>query len=377
MTQHLPAKQFTQRRSSLLTTFTLTLFGLSVLGAPAVFAQDSSKNLRAFSCFIRTYEEADIPALERGLITKIAFEEGEIVDAATVLAILDDADARIDVAISEIEVELARKQLEESYALQIAQAKVKETEQLIEQSRIEQDIARKTANSNIEVLQARKALDVAQADLDRASNARNDFAGSVSDAEYFRLRYLRDRSQLDIQGAEEKKTIAALEAQVEQSAVATAEAILERQRYEQSQTGTDQEIRKLDLQRLTLHLQRAKIQLQRRTIIAPFTGMIVEKYHHRGEWMEPGEPIFRIVRLDQLIVEGYANANEVHHSMRGTTVLVQPSADLVDKPIRGQLTYVSPEIDPVNQQVQIRAIIDNSAGVLRAGQAVEMTIVRP
>ena len=105
--------------------------------------------------------------------------------------------------------------------------------------------------------------------------------------------------------------------------------------------------------------------------------MVVEQYHHRGEWLEPGEPIFRIVRLDRLVVEGYANSDQIHHSMRGTKVKVVPISGKSAINVEGTLTFVSPEIDPVNQQVQIRAIVDNSDGHLRSGQAVDMTILVP
>lgn len=351
---------------------------LGACGTAALQAQQpSSREVVATSCFLRTDEEADIPALERGLITKILFSEGDVVLGGSVITVLDDAESRLRVEMAKIDVDLAEKRLVDSYALQIADAKVKETRQLIEKSKVEQQIASQNANSNVAVRMAQKSLDTSQADVDRALAARKEFAGSVSNAELSRLLYLRDRSQLDIESAEEAQAIALLEVGVERASVATAEAILERLLFEQSQTATNNSAEQIELERLKLQLQLTETQHDRRRIVAPFTGMLVEQFRHRGEWLELGEPIFRLIRLDRLVVEGYANSEQVHHAMRGVKVRVVPLAGNSVQPVEGTLTFVSPEIDSVNQQVQIRAIIDNTNGELRAGQAVGMTILTP
>lgn len=339
--------------------------------------QSQKKEITATSCFLRTYEEADVPALERGMISAIMFNEGDLVEGAAVMTVLDAAEARLRVAMAKVDIDIARKKLDESFALQIAKAKVTETQEMIEKSLTEQKIAEQTSNSDVAVRLAEKSLDTAQADMNRALAARAQFAGSVSDAELSRLTYLRDRSQLDIESAKETKAIATLQIGVEQSAVATAEAILQRLKFEESQASTNQAVEKIEYERLRLQLELAETQLHRRKIVAPFTGMVVEQYHHRGEWLEPGEPIFRIVRLDRLVVEGYANSDQIHHSMRGSKVKVVPISGKPAINIEGTLTFVSPEIDPVNQQVQIRAIVDNSDGHLRSGQAVGMKILVP
>lgn len=347
--------------------------------SPALLAQSpgSAKSITATSCFLRTYEEADVPALERGLVSGIMFNEGDVVDSGAVMTVLDDDEARLRVSMAKVDLEIARKKLEESFALQIATAKVKETQEQIEKFKIEQRIAEETSKSDVAVRLARKSLATAQADMDRALAARAQFAGSVSDAELSRLTYLRDRSQLDIESAEEAQAISRLEVGVEKSAVASAEAILNRLLFEKSQAETDQNVAKIEYERLRLQLDLAETQLKRRRVVAPFSGMIVEQYHHRGEWLEPGEPIFRIVRLDRLVVEGYAEADALHHSMKGARVEVTSSDGRSSFRVQGKLTLVSPEIDPVNQQVQIRALVDNVEGKLRAGQAVAMKILIP
>lgn len=337
----------------------------------------SHEEIKASSCFLRTYEAADIPALERGMVTEIMFIPGEIVKASTVLAVLDDAESRLQVGMAKVNLERAQRHLNDSYSLQIAGAKVKETKQLIEKSKIEHQIVQKTSQSSVAIRQAKKSLGASQAELDRALAARKEFEGSVSDAKMSQLTFLRDFSQLEIESAEENQSVAKMQVGVEEATVATADAVLERLLFEQSQVRTDHSMELIEYEGLKLQLKLAETQLLRRKIASPFTGMLVEQYHHRGEWLEPGEPIFRIVRLDRLIVEGYADSNKIHHGMHGVKVRVVSRTDKTSTQVEGTLTFVSPEIDPVNQQVHIRAIIDNTDGKLRSGQAVDLTILLP
>lgn len=365
--------QFCIRRANTVGLLALS-YGLLTCLPVAVIGEEPPRELIANSCYLRTYEAADLPALERGVIHQLNFEEGAVVESGSLLATLDDAEARLNVALARVQVQLAQRRIEDSSLLEIADAKLKEARQLVEKARTEQEIARLTATSSIAVQQAKKSLDTSQADLDRAIAARNQFRGSVSDTELNRLTYIRDRSQLDIEAAEEERVIAALESRIGSNTVATAEAVLERLQFELSQAKTDLVLERIDLERLLLQLELAETQLKRRTITAPFTGMIVERYHHQGEWLDPGTPLCRIVRLDKLLVEGYADARLIHHTNRGAVVTVRRPDAESSETVQGTLSFISPEVDPVNQQVQIRAIIENSAGKLRAGEAVSMTI---
>ncbi len=57
-------------------------------------------------------------------------------------------------------------------------------------------------------------------------------------------------------------------------------------------------------------LAEAKLALQHRGIVAPLDGEIVEVHKHAGEWVSPGEPVMRIVRMEKLRVEGYVPASD-------------------------------------------------------------------
>jgi len=57
-------------------------------------------------------------------------------------------------------------------------------------------------------------------------------------------------------------------------------------------------------------LAEAQLEVNRRSILAPLDGEIVEVHKNAGEWVSPGEPVVRIVRMEKLRVQGYVQASD-------------------------------------------------------------------
>ncbi len=57
-------------------------------------------------------------------------------------------------------------------------------------------------------------------------------------------------------------------------------------------------------------LQAVENEITRRTIRSPVDGVVVDKFHQVGEWVQAGEPVYRVVQMDRLRVEGMLNSNE-------------------------------------------------------------------
>lgn len=157
---------------------------------------------------------------------------------------------------------------------------------------------------------------------------------------------------------------------------------LEKARLDAEQAEFEMERGKSELQKAQIR-RRAKanelVLAQRnvdvRKIIAPMNGMVVKVLRHPGEWVKPGEQIFRIVRTDRLRAEGFVRASDVVEDLRGKSVSVVPALDSkVVQTFSGKIVFVSPEIDPVNGQVRVAAEIENPKGQLRPGLRAKMTI---
>ena len=167
------------------------------------------------------------------------------------------------------------------------------------------------------------------------------FPKSVSQTELDRLKLLADKSVLEIEQAQH-----------------------------------DLEQFKLALRIKQHDLERAVLQLERCTIAAPFPGMVVQWKKQRGEWVELGAPVARLIRLNRLRVEAFLAANTLPANLVGRPVRLFVETPREQSPAKyeGKLVFVHPEIDPVNGQVRIWAEIENTDLTLRPGQTAMMVI---
>lgn len=241
-----------------------------------------------------------------------------------------DVSAREAGAIANIEVH--EGQLVEEGALL---ARLEDTEAVLARNKavLELDIAKKQAVSDVKIRYAKKALEVAAAEEKRALESIEKFSRSVSQSELDQLRLAKEKSALEIEQAEEDRDVNQLTAKLKENAVETAINDIER-----------------------------------RQIKAPISGVVVQIKHHKGESVQAADPIFRILRTDRLRAEAFLDSHAV-----GGDLVGRPVTLLVDLPgapktaFTGKVTFVSPEVNPVNGQFRVWAEIENPQQRLRAG----------
>jgi multidrug efflux pump subunit AcrA (membrane-fusion protein) len=87
--------------------------------------------------------------------------------------------------------------------------------------------------------------------------------------------------------------------------------------------------------------------LDRREVKSPIDGVIVERLKSKGEWVQPGETILKIVRLDRLRVEGFVPANLYSpRDIAGAKVVV--SVEMPNDQVEtatGTIQFVSPVVE--------------------------------
>lgn len=211
---------------------------------------------------------------------------------------------------------------------------------LRERAMTELKLARSAAENDVTVRFAKLAAAVAKAELLRAQESNEKFPKSVSATEIDRLKLLADKSELEIEQAELTLNQAQLALQVKAH-----------------------------------DLEKATLALERRQLLAPFAGMVVQSKKHRGEWVEPGTPVMRLIRLDRLRAEAFLSTKDLPQNLVGRKVLFVMQTSSADSPKHeGELVFVSPEVDPVNGQVRIWAEIDNQDLKLRPGQTASLII---
>jgi multidrug efflux pump subunit AcrA (membrane-fusion protein) len=148
------------------------------------------------------------------------------------------------------------------------------TAKKVAQSRLA--VAEENATNDAEVQVARKLIDLAKAEYEESLAINKRSPGTIPETTLRRQRVTWEKAVLDTLAAEMTFKINGLKREEE---VAQLEAVDNR--------------------------------LNRRTIKAPFDGVVVKVHRQQNEWVKAGEPIMRVVRMDRLRVEGFVNADTV------------------------------------------------------------------
>lgn len=350
----------------------VTLFAFVAGGGLAA----ASEPIKVQSAFVRVLEEADIPARELGVLAALEVREGDLVKTGQVLSRLDDDDAKLAVARAELDLAIAERQAKNSVPIRTAQALLNEAEQDQAQAKLSQRIAAMKAANDVAVRHAIKSRDASKAEYDRAVQARKAFEKSISQAELDRLKLVLERNDLEIEKAKFDTALAGLQQQIEDSAIIEQDQTVERLKLSVEQAQLQSEVDALTRDVKARALDQARLQLARRGLRSPLDGEVAEVFRHRGEWLEPGQRVMRIVRLDRLKVEGFVDSREITSTLRGAAVRVRVTPNDEDKPVtvKGKVVFISSEISAVNAQVRVWAEVENPDLLLRPGLQAEMII---
>ena len=200
------------------------------------------------------------------------------------------------------------------------------------------------AEDDIEVRFSEAAYRVAQAEYQAAMEVNRKVPGTVPATEVRRLELTQHRSFLQIEKSKTDQRVAKLNAEVSQAAV-----------------------------------DAAAVAIERRQIKSPVDGLILSVLKQPGEWVQAGEPVARVARMDRLRVEGFLSATQFNAS------------ELVDRPVTvqfelargrkvelpGRVTFVSPLVQAGNRY-RLRAEVENrqenGQWLLRSGMETRMVI---
>ncbi len=206
---------------------------------------------------------------------------------------------------------------------------------------IDLQLNKEKVDSDVAIRSAQRALGFNRSEFQRLERAAKNIPRSISTSELEELRFRADKAELDLQEAQHARRVDQLS---------------------------------VDLKNQELELSNHNVEI--RKIIAPINGVVVEVLRQPGEWVEPGEKVLRIVRMDRLRVEGLIHIRDLPPNLRGADVSI--AMELPGKgemAFPGKVVFVSPEISPVNGQVRIWAEVDNRQGLLNPGLRPRMTIL--
>jgi macrolide-specific efflux system membrane fusion protein len=206
---------------------------------------------------------------------------------------------------------------------------------------IELQLSKEKVTNDVAIRSAQRALVFNQAEFKRVERAGRDTPGSITISELEEVKFRAEQAELDLEKAQQERR--------------------------QNQLSADLKAKELELSQYNIDV---------RKILAPINGVVVEVLRQPGEWVEPGEKVLRIVRMDRLRAEGMVHSRDLPPDLRGAPVSI--TMDLPGKgetTFAGKVVFVSPEISPVNGQVRVWAEVENKGGLLKPGLRPRMTIV--
>lgn len=205
--------------------------------------------------------------------------------------------------------------------------------------------AEQKAKEDIEIRYAQAAAAVAEVDLRQDQKANLAQPGAIPDIEIRRKSLDHKRATLQIEKAQKDQILAGLDAKTK---AAERDA--------------------------------AQLALESRTILAPFDGEVVTVYRHQSEWVNPGDPILKLVQFDRLHVEGFVYASQFDRGeLLGKPVTVKVTR------ARGREVTVKGRVVFVDQMVQadgsyrVRAEVQNQregdTWLIQPGLQARMTVL--
>lgn len=210
----------------------------------------------------------------------------------------------------------------------IAEIDTREAEQAYKRAQAEYQHTLMRANDKIEEEYAEAQEKVERADLQEVLEANSRVPGAVTEAEVRKEQLEWKRAQLGGEKARKDQQLALMEVNVKRA-----------------------------------EMELAEIAIEKRRIRAKFGGEVLKLNREEGEWVQPGDTIAEVARLDLLQVDGWVYFDEYDprdiENCR-VTIKVRVAPDRVEDAI-GYIVYVDPiaEYDGQRARYRVRAEITN------------------
>ena len=274
-------------------------------------------------------EQTDVAPTVAGKVIAIGVDLGSFVKQGTVLARLDDRDARIRLQQAEAQVAQARS------AVRQAEARIGlRSGQSFDPSRV------------AEVRNAQVALELAEKNLHRYERLIE--SGDVS------------RSALDQQKAQRDQL---------------------QQQYEVQLTQAQQNFAGVQTARAAVNSAQTQVTSARKAIadavvLAPMSGYVSDRPVALGEYVTTSSKVVTIVRTNPLRMKIDVPEQAIGEVQVGQSVSLTVSA-YADRTFNGRVARVSPSVTATSRTLTVEAEVENGGNILKPGQFATVRILLP
>ncbi|MCE9553773.1 MAG: HlyD family efflux transporter periplasmic adaptor subunit [Planctomycetes bacterium] len=204
--------------------------------------------------------------------------------------------------------------------------------------------AEQRAANDINIRYSKSAADVAEAEHQASMDANRRVANSVSVAELRKLNLEHHKAVLQIE-----------------------------------QSGVDYGVAKHEAKAASTKVAAAEENIRRRHITSPIPGVVDKIHRHAGEWVQPGDVVAHVVRLDRLRVEGFVKSDEYPRSrIRGRNAIIDvtlPGGQ--QRQLSGKVAFVSEVRQAAGDYrvwVELENAQDDGQWLLHPGDSVTLKI---
>jgi HlyD family secretion protein len=125
-------------------------------------------------------------------------------------------------------------------------------------------------------------------------------------------------------------------------------------------------------------------QLSKTRLTSPVSGTVLARYTDRGEFVQPGHPLYKIANLDTMILRAYVTETQLARVKIGSPATVSIDAgNKARRTITGTVSWVSPEAEFTPTPIQtrderkdlvyaVKVRIPNPGGVVKIGMPADV-----
>ncbi len=286
-------------------------------------------------------ESSDLAPETSGQVVATPVDVGAFVKQGTVIARLNDRDAKLKLqqaVASQQQAEAALKQAEVRIGLG--------------------DGGKFDATAVPEVIAARQNYEAAEAQAKLAETTARRYAnlvatGDVSQTVYDQYRTQAETARAQANAAKKQYEVAVNQARQSNQGIATARAGLES---------------------VKAQVAIARKAVADTVITAPFAGFISERPVAVGEYVTNQSKIATLIKANPLKLKLQLAESEAAQARIGATVIATVAA-FPGKEFSGKVTAINPALDPASRTITVEADISNAGNVLKAGMFASARVI--
>ena len=122
------------------------------------------------------------------------------------------------------------------------------------------------------------------------------------------------------------------------------------------------------------NVTQTKARIAKKSIRAPFDGMLGIRHVSTGQYLPPGTMMISLQDYAQLYVDFAVPEKHLPQIREGLEVRLRASA-YTDREFAGKVEAVDSRVDEATRNISVRAVLDNKAGLLRPGMYADIDLM--